>query len=69
VRVIAADGIEQVRDVVVGLTSRVSAEVISGLAEGEQVVAGILQASPEPDNNASNQGMGIPRGMMPGGFR
>ncbi len=69
VRVIAADGIEQVRDVVVGLTSRVSAEVISGLAEGEQVVAGILQAAPEPDSNASNQGMGIPRGVIPGGFR
>ena len=39
VRVIAADGIEQVRDVVVGLTSRVSAEVISGLAEGEWLVS------------------------------
>ncbi len=68
VRVIGADGVEQERSVVVGITSRVSAEVISGLTEGEQVVAGILQAAPEPQSN-NNQNMGIPRGMIPGGFR
>lgn len=68
VRVIGADGVEQERSVVVGITSRVSAEVISGLTEGEQVVAGILQAAPEPQSN-NNRNMGIPRGMIPGGFR
>jgi macrolide-specific efflux system membrane fusion protein len=69
VRVIGADGIEQERSVVIGISSRVSAEVISGLTEGEQVVAGILQAAAEPQGNNNNQNMGIPRGMMPGGFR
>ncbi len=67
VRVIGADGVEQERSVVVGITSRVSAEVISGLTEGEQVVAGILQAAPEPQSNNNNQNMGIPRGIIPGG--
>ncbi len=67
VRVIGADGVEQERNVVVGITSRVSAEVISGLTEGEQVVAGILQAAPEPQSNNNNQNMGIPRGIIPGG--
>ena len=69
VRVIGADGIEQERSVVIGISSRVSAEVISGLTEGDQVVAGILQAAAEPQGNNNNQNMGIPRGMMPGGFR
>ncbi|MES3008761.1 MAG: efflux RND transporter periplasmic adaptor subunit [Pseudomonadota bacterium] len=69
VRVIGADGIEQERNVVVGISSRVSAEVLSGLVEGEQVVAGILQAAAEDQGNNNNQNMGIPRGMMPGGFR
>lgn len=69
VRVMGADGIEQERNVVVGITSRVNAEVISGLVAGEQVVAGILQAVPESQNGDNNQNMGIPRGMIPGGFR
>lgn len=69
VRVIGADGVEQERNVVVGITSRVSAEVISGLVDGEQVVAGILQAVPESQDSNNNQNMGIPRGMIPGGFR
>jgi macrolide-specific efflux system membrane fusion protein len=44
VRVVAADGSIADREVMVGVASRVSAEVLSGLTEGEQVVAGILQA-------------------------
>ena len=52
VQVIAADGTQQQREVVVGVTSRVAAEVISGLQEGEQVVAGIIQTA---DNASSNQ--------------
>lgn len=34
----------ETREVRVGVTSRISAEVISGLEEGEKVVAGVLQA-------------------------
>ena len=45
VEVITADGTRQPRDVIIGVTSRVSAEVISGLQAGEQVVAGIIQGN------------------------
>lgn len=55
VTVMHEDGTREERQVVVGLTSRVNAEVISGLQAGEQVVAGIVQAdtpsAPAPNNN------------------
>jgi macrolide-specific efflux system membrane fusion protein len=47
----------ETREIQVGVTSRIAAEVLSGLEEGEQVVAGVLQsraASDEqrqPNNN------------------
>lgn len=64
VKVIAADGTQQEREVMVGVTSRVAAEVISGLQEGEQVVAGIIQANGEESaNNNQRFGLGF------GGFR
>lgn len=43
VRVVKTDGSIEQREVIVGVTSRIAAEVISGLEVGEQVVAGILQ--------------------------
>ncbi|MDR0781864.1 MAG: efflux RND transporter periplasmic adaptor subunit [Pseudomonadales bacterium] len=46
VSVVKADGSREQRQVLIGVTSRISAEVITGLSEGEQVVAGIVQASP-----------------------
>jgi macrolide-specific efflux system membrane fusion protein len=55
VRVVAADGSISERDVVIGVTSRVTAEVLSGLTEGEQVVAGIAQAAAQGANNNANQ--------------
>ena len=45
VEIIAADGTRQTRDVVIGVMSRVSAEVVSGLQAGDQVVAGIIQSA------------------------
>ena len=55
VRVVAADGSISDREVTIGVTSRVTAEVISGLSEGEQVVAGIAQAAaPEGQRNNGN---------------
>jgi len=69
VRVIAADGSEQVREVVIGITSRVSAEVISGLQAGEQVVAGIIQAETSTQGQGATQQFGPPGGFIPGGFR
>ena len=64
VRVVADDGTQQEREIVVGVTSRVAAEVISGLQPGERVVAGIIQA--DAGAAASGQGFGPPRF---GGFR
>jgi membrane fusion protein, macrolide-specific efflux system len=73
VRVVNSDGSVTERDVTVGVTSRVMAEVIAGLAEDEQVVAGIVQAA-APSNAAGgnqngnrNQGFVIPGGGFPGG--
>ena len=76
VRVVGADGAINEREVTVGVTSRVTAEVLAGLTEGEQVVAGIMQAA-APTNPAGNQnnnqgvfvipGGGFPGGGFPGG--
>lgn len=76
VRVVAADGTISEREVTIGVTSRVSAEVISGLQEGEQVVAGIAQATTGAGGNTNNNrgfqggfpGGGFPGGGFPGGF-
>ena len=56
VRVVAADGSISDREVTIGVTSRVTAEVIAGLSEGEQVVAGIAQAAASPDGQQRNNG-------------
>lgn len=64
-RVLKGDGTEEQRRVVVGVTSRVNAEIINGLEQGEQVIAGIIQAtSAAPANNE-----GFRPGGFPGGFR
>lgn len=56
VTVMRDDGTREEREVVIGLTSRVNAEVVSGLAAGEQVIAGIVQpdAAPAAANNNRN---------------
>lgn len=45
VRVVNPDGSEEVREIMVGVTSRIAAEIISGLEVGEQVIAGIVQGN------------------------
>ncbi len=68
VRVVAADGSIADREVTIGVMSRVTAEVISGLMEGEQVVAGIAQAAPAGGaNNGNNANRGFQNGGFPGG--
>jgi macrolide-specific efflux system membrane fusion protein len=73
VQLVQADGTQVTREVVVGASDRVNAEVISGLVEGDRVVAGIVQErveQEESNNNNNNQwrggGGGFPGG---GGFR
>lgn len=54
VTVVHDDGTREDREVIIGLTSRVNAEVVSGLRPGEQVIAGIAQggaqAAPQGNN-------------------
>ncbi len=47
VQVAVSDDEFEVREIRVGVTSRIAAEVLSGLEEGEQVVAGVLQSGRE----------------------
>jgi len=47
VQVVVGDDDFEVREITVGVTSRIAAEVLSGLEEGEQVVAGVLQSQVE----------------------
>jgi len=64
VTVMRPDGTREEREVVIGLTSRVNAEVISGLKAGEEVVAGIVQgqvAAPSTSNNNNNFRPGLMR--------
>lgn len=45
VTVISPSGADEVRNVVVGVTNRVDAEIVSGLAPGEKIIAGTLAAA------------------------
>jgi len=42
----------EVRQITVGVTSRISAEVLSGLEDGDRVIAGVIQARPETESNS-----------------
>ncbi|MEZ5528032.1 MAG: efflux RND transporter periplasmic adaptor subunit [Gammaproteobacteria bacterium] len=68
VRIVLADGSEEERRVVVGITSRVSAEIINGLQEGDQVIAGIVQAAASAASARNQQATFGPPGGF-GGFR
>jgi macrolide-specific efflux system membrane fusion protein len=61
------DGTRVKREVVVGASDRVNAEVISGLEEGDRVVAGVIQERLEEDEESNNNNSGW-RGP-PGGMR
>jgi macrolide-specific efflux system membrane fusion protein len=45
VTIVKAGGMQETRNVTVGVTDRVTAEILSGLSEGEQVIAGTQTAS------------------------
>jgi len=63
------DGSFEQRNISVGVTTRVSAEILRGLNEGEQVVAGIIQgAAPAANNQAGGFGGGTGTGRGGGRF-
>jgi membrane fusion protein, macrolide-specific efflux system len=67
VTVMKDDGTQETRQIMVGVTSRVAAEVISGLSVGEKVIAGILEpegAAPAGNQN-NNGGFRGPGGGVP----
>ena len=65
--VVKDDGSQETRDVMVGVTDRVNAQILSGLEEGEQVIAGQEIATTRGARPAARPGQpGIP-GV--GGFR
>jgi macrolide-specific efflux system membrane fusion protein len=68
VELVQDDGTIVVREVVVGLTDRVNAEVISGLEPGDRVIAGTVLPDVEEEensnNNNNNNWRGMPRGMF-----
>jgi len=53
--VVGPDDETEVREIVVGVTSRISAEVLSGLEEGDRVIAGVIQAQTESQNSSSGR--------------
>lgn len=72
VTVVAEDGTQSERNVVAGVTDRIKVEIISGLEEGEQVVAGTLARNENGNNNNNNNGgrggFGGPGGFQGRGF-
>ena len=58
VKVMKEDGTIEEREVTIGISNRVHAEVLSGLKEGERVVAGTREAEP-PRRNTPQQGAGL----------
>lgn len=67
VKVVTAEGVVQEREVTVGISNRVHAEILSGLNEGEKIVAGI-KVPDAPKRSAQQPGQG-PQGLgQQGGF-
>jgi macrolide-specific efflux system membrane fusion protein len=71
VKVMAEDGTIEERDVTIGISNRVHAEVLSGLKEGDRVIAGVREperraTTPQQGAGVGQQNMGGPGGV-PGG--
>ncbi len=68
VTVVKDDGSQEIRNVTVGVTDRVNAQIVSGLAEGEQVIAGQEVAARTAARPAPRP-PGLPGVPGAGGFR
>lgn len=71
VKVMAEDGTIEERDVTIGISNRVHAEVLSGLKEGDRVIAGVREPERRPASTPQGTGLGQQNmggpGGMPGG--
>lgn len=63
--VVRADGSRETRQVLVGVTNRIQAEILEGLKEGEEVVTGVRQAGAAQASSAQSQGRPLGGGMPP----
>ncbi len=68
VKVMAEDGTIEERDVTIGISNRVHAEVLSGLKEGDRVIAGVREPERRPANPTQGTGLGQPNMGGPGGM-
>jgi len=69
-KVIDAQGVISERPVELGISNRVQVQVLKGLAEGEQVIAGLRPAAPRSTPGQQQQRSGLqqgPGGLPPGG--
>jgi macrolide-specific efflux system membrane fusion protein len=66
VKVMLEDGRIEEREITIGISNRVHAEVLSGLKEGERVIAGTREAEPPRRTPPQGTGLGQPQG--PGGM-
>jgi macrolide-specific efflux system membrane fusion protein len=71
VTVVKDDGTQETRNVTVGVTDRVTAEILSGLEEGDRIVVGVQSANTRGVRPAGRAGgIGAPPGVPGiGGFR
>ncbi|MBL0920394.1 MAG: efflux RND transporter periplasmic adaptor subunit [Hydrogenophaga sp.] len=68
VKVMLEDGSIEEREITIGISNRVHAEVLSGLKEGDRVIAGTREAEPPRRNTPQGTGLGQPQGLGgPGG--
>ena len=68
VTVMQPDGSQEQREITVGVSNRVSAEVVSGLQEGDRVIAGSAVTANGRTQNGSRQGQNANRPARIGGF-
>ena len=71
VKVMAEDGSIEEREITIGISNRVHAEVLSGLKEGDRVIAGVREperrtTTPPQGAGVGQQNLGGPGGMPPG---
>lgn len=68
VKIVDKDGQVKDREVMIGITNRVQAQILSGLAEGDRIVVGVKQAEQPERKPAGQGGNNNPMGGLGGGL-